>query len=58
MYNTQNRLVSDVRSLNIPGKSLYQVMWDLWWTKQHCARNRSTGCSTVIIIIHHPGLLQ
>jgi hypothetical protein len=43
-------------------------MWDLWWTKQHWGSftpstsvspsNHFTGCSTLIIIIHHPELMQ
>jgi hypothetical protein len=47
--------------------STVQVMWDLWWTKQHWGRfspsisvspaNHSCDCST-LFIIHHPGLVQ
>jgi hypothetical protein len=43
-------------------------MWDLWWTKQHCGKfllntsvspaKHSADCSTLIIIHHHPGLVQ
>jgi hypothetical protein len=49
-----------------PNWSPGQVMWDLWWTKQHWGRfslsisvsptKHSTDCST--LIIHHPGLVH
>jgi hypothetical protein len=52
-----------------PGLSLGRVTWDLWWTKWHWGRFSSrTSVSPathstftviiIIIIIHHPGLVQ
>jgi hypothetical protein len=49
-------------------RAIDQIMWNLWWTKRLWDRfssitavspaNHSTDCSTLIIIIHHPRLVQ